>query len=55
VRPLRERYGGLKMLEFPLISLKARSIATLLTSLLRKAGEITLFFISPYSHAKVSK
>ncbi len=41
------------MLEFPLFSLKIRSIALLLTSFLEKTDEITLFFISPYSRAKV--
>jgi len=54
MRPLHQRYDGLKMLEFPLLFLKIRSIALLLNSLLRKAGEITLFFISPYFSAKVS-
>ncbi len=42
------------MLESPLFSLKFRSIAMLLTSFLRKTEEITLFFLSPYSRAKVS-
>jgi hypothetical protein len=54
VRPLHERYDGLKMLEFPLFFLKVRSIALLLTLLLRKIDESTLFFISPYSRAKIS-
>ena len=54
MRPLHDRYDGLKTLEFPLFYLKIRSIALLLISFLSKTGEITLFFISPYSHAKVS-
>jgi len=66
MRPLQERYDGLKMLKSLLFYLKTRSIALLtkgitsckqvakLTSILRKTGEITLFFISPYSLAKVS-
>jgi len=55
MRPLYERYDGIKMLEFLLFSLKVRSIALLFTSFLRKIGEITLFIISPYSRAKVSQ
>ena len=43
------------MLKFPLISLKTRSIALLFTSFLRKSGKITLFFLSSYSHVRVSK
>jgi len=54
VRPFHERYDRLKMLELLLLSLKTRSIAVLLNSFLRKTGEVTLFFITPYSHAKVS-
>jgi len=54
MRPLHERYDELKMLKLLLVSLKTRSIAMLLTVFLRKTGEVALFFISPYSRAKVS-
>ena len=50
MRPLNKSYDGLKMLEFHLFPLKVRSIVVLLTSLLRKTSEITLFLISPYFH-----
>jgi len=55
VKPLYERYDGIKMLEFHLLPLKARSIALLLISILRKIVEITLFLISPYFRAMVSR
>jgi len=51
---LHEKYGGLKMLKFPMISLKSQSIALLFTSFLRKTGKITLFLLSPYFREKVS-
>jgi len=58
VRSLYERYDGIKMLEFHLLSLKPRSIALLLTSVLRNIdeviAEVTLFLISPYFRSMVS-
>ncbi len=54
VRPLHERYDGLKWLEFPLFLLKTWPIARLLPSFLAKIEKITLIFLSSSFHAKVS-
>jgi len=54
MRPLHDRYDGLKMLEFSLTTLKNQSIALLFTSFLRKLRKITLFLLSAFFRAKVS-